>query len=184
MTEKTHVLYRMFNAEGELLYVGITNNPKMRFRTHSKTQPWWSEVTNIAIENHSTREALAVAEQRAIRSEGPRYNVAYTLAPLPVPVVVRKPKCPTCASPQPQLMPIDDEVLLLEDGSTIPICLDVFHFPDDPELAETLSRNRQLLRQLRLIQMSAIAKERLARQRAAMEKTFGGLNWDFSEATS
>jgi predicted GIY-YIG superfamily endonuclease len=70
-----NVLYRMFSATGDLLYVGITSNPHLRFREHQKKQSWWPEVANIGIEHFSSREELAEAERRAITRERPLWNV-------------------------------------------------------------------------------------------------------------
>jgi hypothetical protein len=119
-----HVLYRMFNRDGVLLYVGITNNPKGRFRTHSESQPWWSEVVNITLEHLPSRLHLQAAESNAIKNEGPLYNIAR-----PAGAYVPEPTCPSCASSKPDLMPVEDYELLTEDGELAPFCTDPFHFP-------------------------------------------------------
>ncbi|MFD5064690.1 GIY-YIG nuclease family protein [Streptomyces sp. NPDC058394] len=36
--------YRLFNAEGELLYVGSTVDTERRSRAHRYSKPWWPEV--------------------------------------------------------------------------------------------------------------------------------------------
>lgn len=69
-----HVVYRMFDGEGELLYVGMTMNPTARFGGHRKNKPWWPEVATIALEQHPSRQSAAEAESRAIRRERPRWN--------------------------------------------------------------------------------------------------------------
>lgn len=78
MTE-SHVLYRMFSHEGELLYVGLTIQPPQRFRAHRSTKEWWDAVANIKLETFDTHEALEKAERSAISAERPRYNVANTM---------------------------------------------------------------------------------------------------------
>lgn len=70
-----HVLYRMFNLEDELLYVGITMRPVARLRDHSKDKDWWSEVATIRLTTYANATLLREAEQRAIRNESPRYNI-------------------------------------------------------------------------------------------------------------
>lgn len=37
-------VYRLYDSGGELLYVGITNNPVRRFSQHQSEQPWWGAV--------------------------------------------------------------------------------------------------------------------------------------------
>lgn len=158
-----HVLYRMFDAEGALLYVGITNNPKARFRTHSKTKAWWEEVANIAVEHFDTREALAYAEYQAIVNEHPLYNIALAPSERPAPVVK---KCPTCDAPSPNLFP-EWEVLVTDDG-LLPFCTDPYHWPLDQAVAERVHAHRALLRESTLLRMSEAAAARLERMRQQM----------------
>lgn len=72
-----HVLYRMFHADGDLLYVGLTKNPAARFKQHADSKDWWTTVAQITVEHFSTREELAIAEVAAIRNEHPRHNVTH-----------------------------------------------------------------------------------------------------------
>lgn len=69
-------LYRLFDAAGDLLYVGISTRPMQRVREHSKGQTWWTEVASQTFEHFPTRPEAATAELAAIRTENPRYNVA------------------------------------------------------------------------------------------------------------
>ena len=73
----SHVLYRFYNSNAKLLYVGITNNPENRFGNHRREKPWWNQVTAITLERFSTRGELAQAEIEAIQTERPKYNLAY-----------------------------------------------------------------------------------------------------------
>ena len=50
-----HVLYRFFDASGNLLYVGITCNPSGRFSDH-RTKNWWRDVANITLEHADSRK--------------------------------------------------------------------------------------------------------------------------------
>lgn len=72
-----HVLYRFYAADDQLLYIGITADPPVRFRSHGATKRWWAEVANVRLEHHADRDALAVAERDAIRAERPRYNIIH-----------------------------------------------------------------------------------------------------------
>lgn len=71
-------LYRFFNAQHELLYVGITNNPFNRFSGHSKDKDWFKEIAYSTFEHYPNRLAVDKAETRAIKSEKPKYNKAKT----------------------------------------------------------------------------------------------------------
>lgn len=72
-----HVLYRMFDKDDRLLYVGLTKNPPGRFKSHSDTKSWWHEVAQIGIEHFISREELVAAEIVAIKSEKPVYNIIH-----------------------------------------------------------------------------------------------------------
>ena len=67
-------LYRMYDQDGLLLYVGITNNwPKRRYM-HMRDKPWWGEVCQVTFERFRHRTQAEQAEPVAIKSEHPRYN--------------------------------------------------------------------------------------------------------------
>jgi hypothetical protein len=70
-------LYRIRNAGGDLLYIGISERPEYRWYAHRRTHSWWSEVAQFALEWHDTRAAAEVAEAAAIVAEVPRYNSTY-----------------------------------------------------------------------------------------------------------
>ena len=69
-----NILYRAFDAEGTLLYVGASINPASRFEKHSRTQPWWPEVATITLQHCFDWDELDTEETRAIREENPKYN--------------------------------------------------------------------------------------------------------------
>lgn len=73
----SHVLYRMFNATDDLLYVGLTNNPKGRIGNHA-VKDWWISVAYIRLEHFATRDELKAAETKAIREERPLFNATFT----------------------------------------------------------------------------------------------------------
>lgn len=70
-----HALYRFYNGAGELLYVGITNDPPRRFAKHRGEKSWWTEVANITISHYPSRDALLDAERASIKAERPLYNI-------------------------------------------------------------------------------------------------------------
>lgn len=69
-------LYRMFDADGRLLYVGITIDIVSRFRSHRSLKPWWPDIQTIQLEHFPDRLAARAAELKAITTEFPCYNVA------------------------------------------------------------------------------------------------------------
>lgn len=68
-------VYRLRDANGELLYVGISWSAAARIAAHRTSQSWWSEVATIDVEEFKSRGAALEAETRAIRTEHPRYNI-------------------------------------------------------------------------------------------------------------
>jgi predicted GIY-YIG superfamily endonuclease len=68
-------LYRLYDGEGVLLYVGITNMPNVRFAAHSM-KSWWKRVDRKDIVWFDNRQQAEQAETRAIRDEQPVFNVA------------------------------------------------------------------------------------------------------------
>lgn len=72
-----HAVYRMFDAERHLLYVGRTGNAGQRFGDHSMKR-WFPLVATIELEWFATQAEAVLVERRAIRTEHPRYNIAET----------------------------------------------------------------------------------------------------------
>ena len=72
---RDHVLYRFWNSDGALLYIGITSERGGdRFDQHQTDRPWWPEVVGITLERFASREELVRAEREAVRCEHPTYN--------------------------------------------------------------------------------------------------------------
>lgn len=69
-------LYRFYNKDGELLYVGITSFLPRRTREHAESKAWWREVSRVEVEHFETREQAQDAERAAVLREGPEYNIA------------------------------------------------------------------------------------------------------------
>lgn len=69
-----HVLYRMYDAHGALLYVGLTTEPKSRIRAHEHDKQWWPQVATISLEHFPSKSELRSAERRAVETERPLYN--------------------------------------------------------------------------------------------------------------
>ena len=69
----TH-LYRHYDFDGRLLYVGVSNNVIARWTRHKRQAPWIDLVANIRIDHYATREEAEDAEAVAILAEKPRFN--------------------------------------------------------------------------------------------------------------
>lgn len=69
-----HYLYRHFDSNKELLYVGITNNLKKRHQQHSKSSSWFDERSYTIVEKYRSRYDVLNAENQAIKKEKPKHN--------------------------------------------------------------------------------------------------------------
>lgn len=74
-------LYRLRDAEGDLLYLGIGWDPALRLKMHAKKAAWWPEVDldRSDVDWFRRYEDAAIAEKLAIRLEQPKYNMIYSL---------------------------------------------------------------------------------------------------------
>lgn len=59
---KPTTLYRFYDAESALLYVGIATNPGRRFKQHADRQPWWPDVADIKVELYASTQDAHAAE--------------------------------------------------------------------------------------------------------------------------
>lgn len=76
-TPQGTALYRLYNTDGRLLYVGITSNPKARWSAHSRDKHWWPEVARKTIEWFETRKSAERIEKVEVEEESPRYNKVF-----------------------------------------------------------------------------------------------------------
>ena len=73
MTQRKHSLYRYFDANGGLLYIGVSKQPVQRLGEH-RGEDWSGEIARIDVAYFPTRDAALNAEQIAIARERPRHN--------------------------------------------------------------------------------------------------------------
>lgn len=65
MGERT-ALYRLYDAAGRLLYVGVAANPERRWEQHSRDKAWWPEVERRTCEWLDTRGQAERQEREAV----------------------------------------------------------------------------------------------------------------------
>jgi predicted GIY-YIG superfamily endonuclease len=70
-------LYRFYDADGALLYVGITSRGPNRWQEHEAHRAWWALVASSRVEHFDDRDAAAAAERAAIRAEKPPHNITH-----------------------------------------------------------------------------------------------------------
>jgi hypothetical protein len=67
-------VYRLY-ADGTLLYVGVTDSPSRRLKTHAREMHWWPDVTEKTVTWYNGRVEAEAAETAAIDGEDPVYNI-------------------------------------------------------------------------------------------------------------
>jgi len=75
--ENNNLIYKFYNVNNELLYVGITNSMKLRLRQHKQDKPWANEIKKICVSDKMTRNEAHIYEIYYIANENPLYNVDY-----------------------------------------------------------------------------------------------------------
>lgn len=68
-------LYRHFDRNKKLLYVGISLNSVARLAQHRDAAHWFDDIAIVTIETFSTREEALAAERNAIINENPVCNI-------------------------------------------------------------------------------------------------------------
>lgn len=67
-------LYRHYDADGALLYVGMTHDFHQRQKQHRLAAAWFHAVARITAERHESERAVLNAEYLAIINEKPLHN--------------------------------------------------------------------------------------------------------------
>lgn len=70
-------LYRHFDEDGVLLYLGVTDDPGRRRVEHERVSSWSAAVASTTIEKFSTRAVALNAERAAVIAECPKFNRVY-----------------------------------------------------------------------------------------------------------
>lgn len=67
-------VYRLYDAPGGLLYVGVAEDFDARFRQHAHDKPWWPDVRHRDVIWFACRLDALAEEAKAIESEQPLHN--------------------------------------------------------------------------------------------------------------
>jgi predicted GIY-YIG superfamily endonuclease len=70
----TTALYRHYDRDGILLYVGITDDMTRRSKEHARDKEWWSRVEDTRVQYVESRKHAEALERVAILYEKPAYN--------------------------------------------------------------------------------------------------------------
>jgi hypothetical protein len=106
-------LYRHFNANGALLYVGISLNAVSRQFQHKHKSHWYYDIARIELQWFDTKHEAERAEWMAIHNENPLHNKTFRNKPyvpiedrISVPGVAVEPPIPRQPSTKEQLATI------------------------------------------------------------------------------
>ncbi len=72
--DRETALYRWYDEDSLLLYIGVSGNLSSRTKGHIKGSSWIDFAARSAIERHPNRAAALAAERTAIKTEGPLFN--------------------------------------------------------------------------------------------------------------
>lgn len=69
-------VYYFYDRQGNLLYVGMTQDIRRRWAQHAEDKSWWHLVARKEYVTYSTREEAARVEAHQIRTQRPMFNRA------------------------------------------------------------------------------------------------------------
>lgn len=72
----TTSVYRYYDSQDRLIYVGITGNQVSRIEDHARNRGWWPQVSYGKFAHYATREQALLVEANAIAEEMPMENKA------------------------------------------------------------------------------------------------------------
>ena len=79
MKSNSQNLYRHFDKDGELLYIGISISALLRLSQHKNESHWFDHIVRVDIERFDSRISVLGAEKEAIKNEKPKYNSKHNL---------------------------------------------------------------------------------------------------------
>ena len=76
-TDGKHMLYKLSDISGRLLYIGITSRGPTRLVEHYRHKEWFPLVARIQLERYMTRGEVEAREREAIKSLEPIFNIQH-----------------------------------------------------------------------------------------------------------
>jgi excinuclease UvrABC nuclease subunit len=73
----TTYLYRLWDDNDQLLYVGISKSAMARLTQHQRNKEWSQEIAKVTIESVGSRDEAQRLEKIAIQNEQPKYNIQH-----------------------------------------------------------------------------------------------------------
>lgn len=73
-----HAVYRMYDKDDNLLYIGMSWEPSVRIRTHRVRNAWARAAVRWTEEWHPNQQEAQGAERDAIKAEKPERNGTHT----------------------------------------------------------------------------------------------------------
>lgn len=70
-----HYVYRVFDADDRLIYVGCTTDLPTRLETHRRGAWWAAQIKKVTAKVYRDSVTAHQVEREAIRTESPRWNV-------------------------------------------------------------------------------------------------------------
>ena len=74
----SHHLYRHFDADGTLLYIGTSLSAISRLGGHLHSSEWFPSIASVSVQRFDSKAVALNAEREAIRTEHPLHNVMFT----------------------------------------------------------------------------------------------------------
>jgi predicted GIY-YIG superfamily endonuclease len=76
VTERKFFVYRIFDNDGALLYVGCTNRPYTRWAEHRAERPWIARrAATFKMQGPFTRSVARAIERAALKAECPLFGL-------------------------------------------------------------------------------------------------------------
>lgn len=80
MNGRACILYRWWDADGNLLYIGKSVSLMARIGSHKRRSSFFDRASVMTIERYPDEASLAAAEVQAIRAERPPHNIVHNRA--------------------------------------------------------------------------------------------------------
>lgn len=77
MNVRGHYVYRVYDADERLIYIGATSDLMKRWDAHEALSWWYELAERVDAEPYPTRYAAFAAEMVAIQEEQPAFNIRH-----------------------------------------------------------------------------------------------------------